>query len=115
MMALREAMCSRSGPMRPEQGVQRGSVMNDNGDPSTPGYPSTPVPSGSRCAQMAIPHIPVVPLSYRNAAELLRGIHDRGAPCVGVGLAICVARDPELRRRRGRAACRSGITSDRDR
>ena len=85
-----------SGPMRPEQGVQRGSVMNDNGDPSTPGYPSTAGAKRLPIAQMAIPHIPVVPISYRNAAELLRGIHDRGAPCVGVGLAICVARDPEL-------------------
>ncbi len=28
------------GPMRPPQGVQRGSVMNEDGDPSTPGYPS---------------------------------------------------------------------------
>ena len=31
------------GPMRPSQGVQRGSVMNPNGDPSTPGY-QTQVP-----------------------------------------------------------------------
>ncbi|HMJ19950.1 MAG TPA: PA domain-containing protein, partial [Gemmatimonadaceae bacterium] len=29
------------GPMRPSHGLQRGSVMNPNGDPSTPGYPST--------------------------------------------------------------------------
>ena len=29
------------GPMRPSQGIQRGSVMNPDGDPSTPGYPST--------------------------------------------------------------------------
>ncbi|MFL5565897.1 MAG: PA domain-containing protein, partial [Gemmatimonadaceae bacterium] len=29
------------GPMRPSHGIQRGSVMNPNGDPSTPGYPST--------------------------------------------------------------------------
>src|SRR3954464_3840906 len=28
------------GPMRPANGIQRGSVMNPNGDPSTPGYPS---------------------------------------------------------------------------
>src|SRR5205823_14871249 len=30
-----------SGPFRPSQGVQRGSVLNTDGDPSTPGYAST--------------------------------------------------------------------------
>jgi N-acetylated-alpha-linked acidic dipeptidase len=85
-----------AGPMRPEQGVQRGSVMNDNGDPSTPGYPSTAGAKRLSIDQMAIPRIPVVPISYRNAAELLRGIRDRGAPCEGIGLTICLARDPEL-------------------
>ena len=30
-----------AGPMRPSRGIQRGSVMNPNGDPSTPGYAST--------------------------------------------------------------------------
>jgi N-acetylated-alpha-linked acidic dipeptidase len=85
-----------AGPMRPEQGVQRGSVMNDNGDPSTPGYPSIAGAKRLPIAQMAIPHIPVLPLSYRNAAELLRGVRDRGAPCEGAGMALCTARDPEL-------------------
>src|SRR6478672_7435504 len=30
-----------AGPMRPAAGVQRGSVLNSDGDPSTPSYPST--------------------------------------------------------------------------
>src|SRR5215469_977521 len=74
-----------AGPMRPEQGVQRGSVLNDNGDPSTPGYPSTAGAKRVSIAQMSIPRIPVVPISYHNAGELLRGIRDKGAPCEGVG------------------------------
>jgi N-acetylated-alpha-linked acidic dipeptidase len=64
------------GPMRPAQGVQRGSVMNDNGDPSTPGYASVPGAPRLTPDKMAIPRIPVVPLSYRNAAALLEGIRD---------------------------------------
>src|SRR5579862_7444189 len=44
------------GPMRPEQGVQRGSILNDNGDPSTPGYPSTAGAKRLSMAQMSIPH-----------------------------------------------------------
>ncbi|HWZ61065.1 MAG TPA: M20/M25/M40 family metallo-hydrolase, partial [Gemmatimonadaceae bacterium] len=65
-----------AGAMRPAQGVQRGSVMNDNGDPSTPGYPSLPGVPRLTPDKMAIPHIPVVPLSYRNAALLLGELHD---------------------------------------
>jgi N-acetylated-alpha-linked acidic dipeptidase len=65
-----------AGPMRPSQGVQRGSVMNDDGDPSTPGYPSLPGAPRLTPDKMAIPHIPVMPLSYHNAAELLAGIRD---------------------------------------
>lgn len=65
------------GPMRPPQGVQRGSVFNGNGDPSTPGYPSLAGAKRIAAEAMAIPHIPVVPMSYKNASELLRGV--RGA------------------------------------
>jgi N-acetylated-alpha-linked acidic dipeptidase len=65
------------GPMRTETGVQRGSVMNDNGDPSTPGYPSHPGAKRIPLAEMQVPHIPVMPASYKNAAALLRGV--RGA------------------------------------
>jgi N-acetylated-alpha-linked acidic dipeptidase len=65
------------GPMRPPTGVQRGSVLNMDGDPSTPGYPSTPGAARIPANQMAVPHIPVVPIGYGNAAELLRDL--RGA------------------------------------
>src|SRR4051812_18272323 len=57
------------GPMRNEHGVQRGSVFNGNGDPSTPGTPSTEGATRIPEAQMPIPRIPVIPVSYGNAAE----------------------------------------------
>jgi N-acetylated-alpha-linked acidic dipeptidase len=68
------------GPMRPPQGIQRGSVMNPDGDPSTPGYPSI---SGARripAVEMEVPHIPVIPISYRNASELLRDLAGNSIP-----------------------------------
>ena len=68
------------GPMRPTQGVQRGSVMNPNGDPSTPGYASTANAPRIPVSRMDIPHIPVLPMSYGNAAELLRGIAGQSIP-----------------------------------
>jgi N-acetylated-alpha-linked acidic dipeptidase len=59
------------GPMRPAGGVQRGSILNVNGDPTTPGYASLPgahrVPEDS----LPIPHIPVVPMGYGNAQRWL--------------------------------------------
>ncbi|MBX6330470.1 MAG: M20/M25/M40 family metallo-hydrolase, partial [Gemmatimonadaceae bacterium] len=67
------------GPMRPPQAVQRGSVLNPDGDPSTPGYASVPGARRIPLAQMEVSHIPVLPMSYRNAAELLRGL---GGPSV---------------------------------
>jgi N-acetylated-alpha-linked acidic dipeptidase len=66
------------GPMRPPQGVQRGSIMNDDGDPSTPGYPSTAGARRLEVSQMALPHIPVLPISYRNAARLLQNLRGTG-------------------------------------
>ena len=68
------------GPMRPPAGVQRGSILNGDGDPSTPSYPST---AGARRideSKMEIPHIPVVPMGYGNAAELLRGVRGAAVP-----------------------------------
>ncbi len=65
------------GPMRMEKGVQRGSVYNDNGDPSTPGYPSHPGVKRIPLSEMQVPRIPVMPISYSNAAALLKGV--RGA------------------------------------
>jgi len=68
------------GPMRPDHGIQRGSVMNPNGDPSTPGYPSTENAKRIPLAQMEVPRIPVLPISYGNAAELLRGLSGSSIP-----------------------------------
>jgi N-acetylated-alpha-linked acidic dipeptidase len=67
------------GPMRNRDGVQRGSVMNGAGDPATPGYPSTPGAPRIDVSQMPIPHIPVVPISYGNASELLESLRGREA------------------------------------
>src|SRR6185503_9931948 len=56
------------GPMRPAQGVQRGSVMDMPtypGDPLTPGWGS--VPGGKRltiAGAQTIAKIPVLPISY---------------------------------------------------
>ena len=69
-----------SGPMRPAHGIQRGSVMNPDGDPSTPGYGSTPNVKRIRESEMDIPRIPVLPISYGNATELLRGLTGNAIP-----------------------------------
>ena len=68
------------GPMRPPGGVQRGSVMNMNGDPSTPGYGSKNGVPRLAPAQMQIPHIPVVPIGYGNAGELLKYVRGKDVP-----------------------------------
>ena len=69
-----------AGPMRPSHGIQRGSVMNMNGDPSTPGYPSTGGAKRIAVEAMEVPRIPVLPISYGNAAELLRGLTGKSIP-----------------------------------
>jgi N-acetylated-alpha-linked acidic dipeptidase len=69
-----------AGPMRPSNGIQRGSVMNPNGDPSTPGYGSTADARRIPEAQMDVPRIPVLPISYGNAAELLGGLSGNAIP-----------------------------------
>ena len=66
------------GPMRPSQGVQRGSIMNDDGDPSTPGYPSTAGARRLEPSQMALPHIPSSPSPYGNATRLLQNLRGTG-------------------------------------
>ena len=75
MMATRAATCIRKDRCARDQGVQRGSVYNDNGDPTTPDYPSL----AGREADLdstrpSLPRIPVIPTSYANAAELLRDV-----------------------------------------
>jgi len=54
--------------------------MNPNGDPSTPGYPSTEGARRIPLSQMDVPHIPVLPISYGNATELLRGLKGNSIP-----------------------------------
>lgn len=68
------------GPMRNANGVQRGSILNPDGDPSTPGYGSTPGVPRLTPDRMEISHIPVVPISYGNASELLKYVRGPGAP-----------------------------------
>jgi N-acetylated-alpha-linked acidic dipeptidase len=68
------------GPMRPPQGIQRGSVFNGAGDPSTPGWPSTVGAKRVALGEMDVPHIPVVPISYGNAAKLLEGVRGGSLP-----------------------------------
>ncbi len=68
------------GPFRNSRGVQRGSVMNGAGDPSTPGYPSTAGAERVPLDSMPVPRIPVLPLSYGNATELLRDVGGASIP-----------------------------------
>jgi len=69
-----------AGPMRPPQGVQRGSVYNGQGDPSTPNGPSTKGARRTPVSRMDVPRIPVVPIGYANATELLRGLRGASIP-----------------------------------
>jgi len=68
------------GPMRNSAGVQRGSVLNVDGDPSTQGYPSKAGAVRLATDRLDIPHIPVVPIGYGNAAELLRFVRGANVP-----------------------------------
>jgi N-acetylated-alpha-linked acidic dipeptidase len=69
-----------AGPMRPARGVQRGSVFNGYGDPSTPGYAGTLNASRLTTEQMVIPHIPVVPIAYGTAQALLEEVRGGTVP-----------------------------------
>ena len=68
------------GPMRPGTGVQRGSVMNGTGDPTTPGWASVREARRLPLDSARVPRIPVIPLSWSNAAELLRDIRGTAIP-----------------------------------
>lgn len=68
------------GPMRPNTGVQRGSVFNGQGDPLTPGYASVPGAPRVPLEQTAVPRIPVVPISAQNAEILLRELRGTDIP-----------------------------------
>lgn len=71
------------GPMRNAQGVQRGSVYNGDGDPTTPGWASTPGARRLPLDSTEVPRIPVVPIAYGNAAELLRDLRGAAVPASG--------------------------------
>src|SRR5438270_1972182 len=73
------------GPMRPTQGVQRGSVMDfassNPGDPLTPGMGATP--DAKRLSVKEAPiitKIPVLPISYGDAQPLLAALGGHVAP-----------------------------------
>jgi N-acetylated-alpha-linked acidic dipeptidase len=73
-----------AGPMRPAQGVQRGSVMDMPtypGDPLTPGWGNR---AGARMmpreSVTTIERIPVLPISYGDAEPLLRALGGRMSP-----------------------------------
>jgi N-acetylated-alpha-linked acidic dipeptidase len=70
------------GPMRNPQEVQRGSIFNGSGDPTTPGWASTIKARRLPEDSLEISHIPVVPIGYGNA-ELL--MHDMGGAAVPEG------------------------------
>jgi N-acetylated-alpha-linked acidic dipeptidase len=63
--------------MRNPQEVQRGSIYNGDGDPTTPDWASTANAKRVREDSLDVPHIPVVPIGYGNAEILMRDM--RGA------------------------------------
>jgi N-acetylated-alpha-linked acidic dipeptidase len=72
------------GPMRPSDGVQRGSVMDMPvypGDPLTPGVGATPGARRLALSEAAtLTKIPVLPISYADARPLLSAITGPIAP-----------------------------------
>ncbi|MGE5198941.1 MAG: PA domain-containing protein, partial [Rhodospirillaceae bacterium] len=72
------------GPMRPREGVQRGSVMDMPvypGDPLTPGVGATPAAKRlARADAVTLTRIPVLPISYGDAQPLLAALEGPVAP-----------------------------------
>jgi N-acetylated-alpha-linked acidic dipeptidase len=72
------------GPYRPEFGAQRGSVMDmpvHAGDPLTPGWGSEPGGKKNRIEDsQTILKIPVLPISYGDAAPILRQLKGKVVP-----------------------------------
>jgi N-acetylated-alpha-linked acidic dipeptidase len=68
------------GPMRPAGGIQRGSMMNGNGDPTTPGWAS--VEGARRLPEdsLDVPRIPVLPMGYGNARRYLEPLAGPSVP-----------------------------------
>jgi N-acetylated-alpha-linked acidic dipeptidase len=73
------------GPMRNPQEVQRGSIFNGNGDPTTPDWASTTDARRVREDSLAVAHIPVVPIGYGNAEILMKGMGGRSVPTAWQG------------------------------
>ena len=74
-----------NGPWRPETGVQRGSVQflfQYPGDPETPGVASTlDLPDSARISPKGNqPYIVSIPISYFDAAPILKALRGQGAP-----------------------------------
>ncbi|MGH9479794.1 MAG: transferrin receptor-like dimerization domain-containing protein, partial [Terriglobales bacterium] len=73
-----------TGPYRPDQGVQRGSVMEMAlypGDPETPGWGSVPGAKRLPLNQVTnLQKIPVQPISYGDALPLLKAMGGPVAP-----------------------------------
>jgi N-acetylated-alpha-linked acidic dipeptidase len=72
------------GPMRPKDGVQRGSVMDMPvypGDPLTPGIGATKDAKRLPLSEaVTLTRIPVMPISYADAQPLLEALAGRTAP-----------------------------------
>lgn len=68
------------GPMRHPDAVQRGSINNGRGDPSTPGSASTDTARRLPLDSMVVVRIPVVPLGYRNASAFLELLDGPSVP-----------------------------------
>jgi N-acetylated-alpha-linked acidic dipeptidase len=72
------------GQLRPEDAIQRGSMQflsEGPGDPTTPGWASKPGGKRLRPDQVAgVPHIPVVPLAYGEAARVVRALAGPAVP-----------------------------------
>jgi N-acetylated-alpha-linked acidic dipeptidase len=66
--------------MRPAGGIQRGSMMNGNGDPTTPGWAS--VEGARRLPEdsLDVPRIPVLPMGYGNARRYLEPLAGPSVP-----------------------------------
>ncbi len=77
------------GPMRPPDGVQRGSVADMtlySGDPLTPGVGSVPGAKRLKISEaQTLMKIPVLPISYADAEPLLRALDGRVVPATWRG------------------------------
>ncbi len=76
-----------AGPYRPASGVQRGSIQylfEYPGDPTTPGFTSTPNLAASKRVSLksaaSQPAIPSTPLSYLDAAPILKALGGQDSP-----------------------------------